>query len=106
MHHQLSVFFSLQEAGLLRLEFLPNALLRLGGPRGHGGISQTPDFFNQQILDLIGGLERTFRAPGDFQNALKPFHHQRLLAQLLEEMDFFLAQFAGSSFFLFHPNCI
>ena len=106
MHHQISVFFTLQHLWFPRLEFLPHALLGLNGPLRHGGVSQPAHFFDQQFLELVGGLQRTLRTVGEFQNPLNPLHHLGLLTQPLNHTDFFLAQFARRSFFVFHPNCI
>jgi hypothetical protein len=87
------------------LKFLPHPLLGLLGPFFHGGFAQITDGFNQQGLHLVCRLKRSISAIGQFEDALNPRQHFRMLAELLNQLDFNLGKRRFNGLFVSHPHC-
>src|SRR5258705_8648172 len=99
-------FFTTAHARILLLDFLNHTFFGLGGPLVHGGMTQQSDLFNQKFLHFISSLERALGIASEREDALNARHHLRMLAELLDQLDFLIAELALDCFSLSHPNCI
>jgi hypothetical protein len=69
-------------------------------------VAQPAHLLDEQLLDLIGGLQRALGIAYDLQDALDPNHHLRMLTELLDQLDFLWSELAPVCNFLFHPHSI
>src|SRR5580658_4644747 len=101
--HHVSVFFTTQHRRVLLLEFRAYTLFGLDAPMMERRAAQLTQLLDEQLLHFIGGLQRTVGIVCDFQNALHPRHHRRMLTKLLDELRFLLTEFLRTAFCLLHP---
>ena len=69
-------------------------------------MAQPTHLLDQQFLHFVGGLQRAFGIAGEVHDALNPFHHRRLLTELLDELNLTLAELVAASVFMLHPHPI
>lgn len=87
-HHHFSVFFTHASRRVLLLQLLGQTLLGTDRPVAHRRVAQTARLFDQEFFDLVGTFQRTVSIGGDRQDRLKPLQQPRVLAQLLEQLQF------------------
>jgi len=89
----------------LLLEFRADTLLGLPGPMVKRRAAQLAHLLDEQLLHLVGGLQRTFRVVREAENALHTRHHVGMLTELLDELNFVLTELR-TAFLLLHPYSI
>ena len=73
------------------LQLLGQTFLGTGRPASHRRVAQTARLLDQESFDLVGTFQRTLSIGRDRQDRLEPLQQQRVLPQLLDQLQFLRA---------------